>query len=89
MPKITLDQLKVGQIAIVEKISNSDPILRRRLMDMGITKGVFVKVIKIAPLGDPVAVELRGYELSIRKSELAQIIGEVVNELKTQKGHEK
>ena len=47
-------------------------------MDMGITKGVLIKVIKIAPLGDPVAIALRGYTLSIRKSDLAIIEGEVV-----------
>ena len=75
---ITLDKLKLGQVAQVEKINTQDKVLKRRIMDMGITKGVLIKVIKIAPLGDPVAISLRGYTLSIRKSDLAMIEGEVV-----------
>ena len=74
----TLDKLKVGQSATVNKINTQDKILRRRIMDMGITHGVVITVIKIAPLGDPVAISLRGYTLSIRKSDLAMIEGEVV-----------
>ena len=73
-----LDNLKVGQVAQVEKINTQDKVLRRRIMDMGITHGVVITVIKIAPLGDPVAISLRGYTLSIRKSDLAMIEGEVV-----------
>lgn len=76
--KITFDKLKLGQTAQVDKINTQDKILKRRIMDMGITKGVLIKVIKIAPLGDPVAISLRGYTLSIRKSDLAMIEGEIV-----------
>lgn len=75
---ITLDKLKLGQVAQVEKINTQDKILRRRIMDMGITKGVLIKVIKIAPLGDPVAISLRGYTLSIRKADLEMIEGEII-----------
>ena len=75
--KITFDKLKLGQTAQVEKINPQDKALRRRIMDMGITKGVLIKVIKIAPLGDPVAISLRGYTLSMRKSDLAMIEGEI------------
>lgn len=74
----TLDKLKVGQSATVNKINTQDKILRRRIMDMGITHGVVITVIKIAPLGDPVAISLRGYTLSIRKSDLKMIEGEIV-----------
>ena len=75
---MTLDKLKVGQSARVEKINTPDRVLRRRIMDMGITRGVVVTVIKMAPLGDPVAISLRDYTLSIRKSDLAMIEGEVI-----------
>ena len=75
---ITLDKLKLGQVAQVEKINTQDKILRRRIMDMGITKGVLIKVIKIAPLGDPVEISLRGYTLSIRKADLEMIEGEII-----------
>ena len=55
------------------KIDISNVILKRRMLDMGITKGVEVKVKKIAPLGDPIDIELRGYELCLRKSDLSFI----------------
>ena len=75
---MTLDKLKVGQSARVEKINTPDRVLRRRIMDMGITRGVVVTVIKMAPLGDPVAISLRDYTLSIRKADLAMIEGEII-----------
>ena len=75
-----LDNLKVGQVAKVEKINTQDKVLRRRIMDMGITRGVLITVLKIAPLGAPVAISLRGYTLSIRKSDLSMIEGEVVKQ---------
>ncbi len=64
----TLKEIKVGQNAIVRKI-HGDGALKRRIMDMGITKGVEVYVRKVAPLGDPVEITVRGYELSIRKAD--------------------
>ena len=75
---MTLDKLKVGQSARVEKINTPDRVLRRRIMDMGITRGVVVTVIKMAPLGDPVAISLRDYTLSIRKKDLAMIEGKII-----------
>lgn len=68
----TLDQIKVGESAIVKKISGQGAT-RRRIMDMGITKGIPVKVRKLAPLGDPIQLSLRGYELTIRKEDAAKI----------------
>ena len=63
----TLKEIKVGQSAIIKKI-HGDGALKRRIMDMGITKGVEVNIRKVAPLGDPVEITVRGYELSIRKA---------------------
>lgn len=64
----TLKEIKVGQSAIVRKI-HGDGALKRRIMDMGITKGVEVYIRKVAPLGDPLEITVRGYELSIRKAD--------------------
>ena len=68
----TLKQAKVGETVRVVKLCG-EGALRRRIMDMGITKGVDVYVRKVAPLGDPVEVTVRGYELSIRRSEAENI----------------
>ena len=64
----TLKDLKVGKSASVVRL-NSTGATRRRLLDMGLTKGVKVTLRKVAPLGDPLEITLRGYELSLRKSE--------------------
>lgn len=68
----TLKEVKSGDSARVLRISAKGPI-RRRIMDMGITKGCIVSVRKVAPLGDPMEVCVRGYELSLRKSEAEAI----------------
>ena len=65
---MTLNEIPVGGVCTVTKLNGTGK-LRRRIMDMGITKGVEIKVVKIAPLGDPMELNVRGYELSIRKSE--------------------
>ena len=64
----TLRDVKVGETATVQKI-HGDGALKRRIMDMGITKGTEITVRKVAPLGDPVEVMVRGYELSLRKDD--------------------
>lgn len=69
---MTLKEVKCGETVTVKKLSGDGPV-RRRIMDMGITKGIPVYVRKVAPLGDPVEVTVRGYELSLRKSD-AQMI---------------
>lgn len=69
---MTLKDLKPGESGTVISIGEKGP-LKRRIMDMGITRGVDVKVVKIAPLGDPIEINIRGYELSLRKDEAAQI----------------
>jgi len=68
----TLKEVPVGETAHVKKLSGDGPV-KRRIMDMGITKGVEVYVRKVAPLGDPVEVTVRGYELSLRKADAEMI----------------
>ena len=71
----TLKDVAVGEKAIVKRLSG-EGALKRRIMDMGVTKGVEIFVRKVAPLGDPIEVTVRGYELSLRKDEAANIIVE-------------
>ncbi len=68
----TLKDLKVGECAKVVRLHGQGAV-RRRIMDMGITRGTVVKVRKVAPLGDPFELTVRGYELSIRKAD-AQMV---------------
>ena len=68
----TLRQAKVGDTVKVKKL-HGEGAVKRRIMDMGITKGVEVKIRKVAPIGDPVEVTVRGYELSLRKADAEMI----------------
>ena len=68
----TLREAKIGDIVRVVKL-HGEGAVKRRIMDMGITKGVEVKIRKVAPLGDPIEVTVRGYELSIRKADAEMI----------------
>lgn len=68
----TLKDVKIGQTVTVAKL-NGDGAVKRRIMDMGITKGTEIFVRKVAPLGDPVEVKVRGYELSLRKADAEMI----------------
>lgn len=74
--QIALSQFAVGQKGIVKKIS-AEGSIRRRLFDLGITPGAEITLKKLAPLGDPVEIELRGYNLSLRKAEAACVDMEV------------
>ena len=67
-----LNEIPCGQTVIVKKLSE-EGALKRRIMDMGITKGVDIYVRKVAPFGDPVEVTVRGYELSLRKADAEMI----------------
>ena len=69
---MTLKETAVGQTVKVKKLTGECPV-KRRIMDMGITKGVDVFVRKVAPLGDPIEVTVRGYELSLRKADAEMI----------------
>ena len=68
----TLRDVKPDESATVQKLNGTGAV-KRRIMDMGITKGVKISVRKVAPLGDPVEITVRGYELSLRKSDAALI----------------
>ncbi|MBQ3145881.1 MAG: ferrous iron transport protein A [Clostridia bacterium] len=76
--KAHLSDLKIGQRAKVLGLHLDKPELRRHLLDMGITKGTEILIKKVAPMGDPVDIELRGYELCIRKEEMKNIDIEVL-----------
>lgn len=69
---MTLRQIKVGQSAKIVRL-NGVGAVKRRIMDMGLTKGVEIFVRKVAPLGDPIEVTVRGYELSLRKADADMI----------------
>ena len=68
----TLREAKVGETVKVVKLHGEGPV-KRRIMDMGITKGVEIYIRKVAPLGDPVEITVRGYELSLRKADAEMI----------------
>ena len=68
----TLKDMKIGETVVVKKL-HGDGAVRRRIMDMGITKGVEIYIRKVAPLGDPIEVTVRGYELSLRKADAEMI----------------
>lgn len=68
----TLKDIKTGETVTVVRLHGEGPV-KRRIMDMGITKGVEIFVRKVAPLGDPMELHVRGYELSVRKDDAAMI----------------
>lgn len=68
----TLKEIQCGETVFVKRL-NGEGAVKRRIMDMGITKGINVFVRKVAPLGDPIEVTVRGYELSLRKSDAEMI----------------
>ena len=68
----TLKDVKIGEVCTVKKL-NGEGAIKRRIMDMGLTKGTTVTVQKVAPLGDPIEVTVRGYELSLRKADAEMI----------------
>lgn len=73
-----LSDLNVGMKARIKKIDTPNPILKRRLLEMGITRGTEVEIKKVSPLGDPVDILIRGYELCLRKKDLKMIGVEVI-----------
>ena len=69
---MTLNELEIGKTAKIVRLDGEGAV-KRRIMDMGLTKGTEVTVRKIAPLGDPIEITVRGYELSLRKDEAVKI----------------
>lgn len=76
--KCNLSQLEVGQTGKVIKLDEQNKAIKRHLLDMGITRGVEITIKKIAPMGDPIDISLRDYELCIRKLDLSKIEVEVI-----------
>ena len=76
--KCNLSDLKVGQKAKVLKLNEQNKAIRRHLLDMGITRGVEITIKKVAPMGDPIDLQLRDYELCLRKEDLSKIEVEVI-----------
>ena len=74
---MTLKDVRVGNCAKVKKLYGEGPT-RRRIMDMGITRGISISVRKVAPLGDPIEVTVRGYELSLRKADAEMIEVDII-----------
>lgn len=74
----TLDKLKIGQQARVLKISDENAALKQRLLDMGITTGVTVKIDKVSPLGDPLCLEVRNYRLLVRRADVSAVEIEII-----------
>ncbi len=68
----TLNKVKIGETVKIAKL-NGEGAIKRRIMDMGLTKGTEVTIRKVAPLGDPIELNVRGYELSLRKADAALI----------------
>ncbi len=77
----TLDEVRPGETAAVLKL-HGEGALRKRIMEMGITKGIAIKVIKVAPLADPIEILVRGYDLTIRKrdAEIIEVSGKEVRQ---------
>lgn len=75
-----LSELKVGQAGKLISFSNENKALRRRLLDMGLTKGVIIDIKMISPLGDPISIGLRGYQLCLRKEDMENILVSVTKE---------
>lgn len=76
--KCNLSELVVGQSARVLKLNEQNKAIRRHLLDMGITRGVEITIKKVAPMGDPIDLQLRDYELCLRKEDLLKIEVEVI-----------
>ena len=75
-----LDEFKIGETGLIKKVEGEGR-LRRRLFDMGVTPGATVYLRKKAPLGDPIEITIRGYELTLRKSEAQSVLLEVEEEM--------
>ena len=76
--KCRLSELKVGQRGRVLKLNEPNKAIKRHLLDMGVTRGVEITIKKVAPMGDPIDIQLRDYELCLRKEDLQKIEVEVL-----------
>lgn len=74
MNNVTLDRLRPGERGTIERVRTSAHHIRQRLLEMGLTKGTIVELVRFAPLGDPIEISVRGYRLSLRRNEAESII---------------
>ena len=74
-----LSSMKVNQSGVILKVDMPDEALKRHLLEMGVIRGTRIKVVNVAPLGDPISIELRGYELAVRKTDARYILVEVIS----------
>jgi Fe2+ transport system protein A len=74
MPKVTLNTLIPGERCVIERIESGTMSVRQRLLEMGLTKGTNVELIRFAPMGDPIEISVRGYRLSLRRTEAESVI---------------
>lgn len=79
MNKISLNNLTVGEKGIVLNIASASQQIRQRLLEMGLTKGTKVEIVRYAPMGDPIEIAIRGYRLSLRKLEAESVFVQVEN----------
>ena len=74
MARMTLNALLPGEHGIIEQVDAATPSIRQRLLEMGLTKGTEIKLIRFAPMGDPIELSVRGYRLSLRRVEAESVI---------------
>ncbi len=74
MTEITLNILRPGERAIISQLTTAPPGIRQRLLELGLTKGALIELIRIAPMGDPLEVKIKGYRLSLRRLEAETIV---------------
>ncbi len=79
MNEVGLNTLVPGEQGIVRKLTTVSFEVRQRLLEMGLTKGITIKVVRVAPLGDPIEIELRGYHLSLRRKEAEAVMIQTSN----------
>ena len=74
MTELALSALRPGDRAVIRHLHTATPLVRQRLLELGMTRGVLVELIRVAPLGDPLEVKIKGYRLSLRKVEAEAIV---------------
>lgn len=74
MPRITLNTLLPGEHGIIERVDSAASSIRQRLLEMGLTKGTDIEIIRFAPMGDPIEISVRGYRLSLRRVEAESVV---------------
>ena len=76
---MTLNILQPGEQAVIQRISGATPQVRQRLLELGMTKGTSVELIRVAPMGDPIEIKIKGYRLSLRRIEAETVLVRKVN----------